>query len=656
MPGGILDAPGNFAPAIADAKAAGQTERMLANMAQEMAELPPATMRRLLPVLQDARKELRAGLLEWLKHAPDGANRFTAQARRAALLNLETAIAKIRELQPAMVEALKIGGAAAGELSLGHLKGEVARMSTVFGETLFNAPQIRAADILTNSERVLIPKFRNSANRYAGNVLRDLQHQFGVGVSRGETYFQLQQRLRRLGGPKGLVALSKSIGDPGAIVEEISEGLFQRYRHWAQRVVRTECLPGDQLVSGAHVTAAHRRFFEGPMVEIVTASGRKISGTTNHPMLTRRGWVGAGLIREGDHLICYGGNQSPAPPGNEHVATGPASICEIFDALSTVGVRERRATAKPDFHGDGADGEVDIARPDGVLRYGSFATLDKPVIENVLAVSDRGGFSFCQSCGSLLSIDKQRCLCRVAQDDPGTHDSPLDGRIPYTEPSRYGEAGFSGKIPGDKIAGVDVAPCPGVISGPVEGVASLRARSRKPGGFDEIIHPPIATANPGGDSTGAKAGEVELDRVVSVRIREFRGHVYNLSTPYGYFAIDGVYTGNTSNAYNHHHEEGVRNLNDQLGDDEDEYLLRWDARNDGQCPICRALDRTAVKVGEQFAPGIYRAPAHPNCLCRVGAWRKDWGDIDGEAALRGPAPGPKAKGWPPTSSTTENNQ
>lgn len=350
MPGpGPLDAPGNFAPAKATAEQLGRTDRMLANMAAEVAELPPTAMRRLFPILHEARQELRADLLKWLANAPDGANRFTAQAYRATLANLETAMAKIRELEPAMANALDGGSKLAGELSLDHLHAEISRMSNVFGESLFSAPQIRAANVLTNSEKILIPKHRNSANRYAGNVLEDLKRQFGVGVARGETYFQLQQRLRRLGGPKGLVALRGSIGDPKAIVEDITEGLFRRYRYWAHRVVRTEM----------------------------------------------------------------------------------------------------------------------------------------------------------------------------------------------------------------------------------------------------------------------------------------------------------------ANAYNHHHEQGVRDLNEQLGDDEDEYLLRWDARNDGQCPICQALDQTAVRVGEQFAPGIYRAPAHPQCLCRCGAWRKDWGKIDGEVGLRGPAPGPNAKNWPPTEMRVE---
>ena len=65
----------------------------------------------------------------------------------------------------------------------------------------------------------------------------------GIGSTDGlgETFDQLTTRLVKLGGPKGLVALRGSLGDPGVVAEHIGEGLFKRYRFWAERVVRTEC-------------------------------------------------------------------------------------------------------------------------------------------------------------------------------------------------------------------------------------------------------------------------------------------------------------------------------------------------------------------------------------------------------------------------------
>jgi hypothetical protein len=59
---------------------------------------------------------------------------------------------------------------------------------------------------------------------------------------RGETFEELTRRLVKHGGPRGLVSLRGVIGEPGAIAENISEGLFRRYNHWAERIVRTEGL------------------------------------------------------------------------------------------------------------------------------------------------------------------------------------------------------------------------------------------------------------------------------------------------------------------------------------------------------------------------------------------------------------------------------
>jgi len=52
---------------------------------------------------------------------------------------------------------------------------------------------------------------------------------------------------------------------------------------------------------------------------------------------------------------------------------------------------------------------------------------------------------------------------------------------------------------------------------------------------------------------------------------------------------------------------------------------RWDASVDGRnCMECRRLDGQVVDFGERFSNGSTDAPAHPNCRCRVGAWRRGW--------------------------------
>ena len=95
---------------------------------------------------------------------------------------------------------------------------------------------------MARGHKTLIPRFRNSAARYGADITADIRRQLAVGIVRGETFTQMTERLVQLGGPKGWVSLRGVLGEPGSYAEFISEGLFRKYRGWAERVVVTESL------------------------------------------------------------------------------------------------------------------------------------------------------------------------------------------------------------------------------------------------------------------------------------------------------------------------------------------------------------------------------------------------------------------------------
>lgn len=241
IPPGQYRPPGRDAPLFPAVKQAQRVRRHLEQIAREAAELDPAAMQLLLPVLQDARKELIRDLKGWLQNVPDGNERFTAQRYRESLVALEGTMTEMGRLNPAMNAALRAGREMGGELAVGHTIFEMSRMASVFGGE-FSIPQIDTALVLKAGRKQLVKRHRTSAARYTGRVIQDLQHQFAVGLARGETFHELTERMRRLGGPRGLVALKGVIGEPSAQVEEIAEGLFRRHRHWAERIVRTETM------------------------------------------------------------------------------------------------------------------------------------------------------------------------------------------------------------------------------------------------------------------------------------------------------------------------------------------------------------------------------------------------------------------------------
>jgi len=150
---------------------------------------------------------------------------------------------------------------------------------------------------------------------------------------------------------KSIESLRSGVEIPKLRKEIESISGFSRSR--AQTIARTECLPGDAQIDTANITALYRRPYSGEWYEIVTASGRKLSGTPNHPMLTPTGWKTFNELAVGDNLICDRPHvQQSGSSGDQHVANRPSTIRELFDAATAVIVSERERTTEPDFHGD----------------------------------------------------------------------------------------------------------------------------------------------------------------------------------------------------------------------------------------------------------------------------------------------------------------
>jgi hypothetical protein len=207
--------------------------------AAQVDRLDKESMRALLPALVDARNELARDLAAWLRDAPDGDERFTAQQYRRAMVALDAAMDRIRSIAPEMEAQLQANAHAAGAMSREHLIEQVARFGAAFGESVYPT-DLELAAVIAKGDELLIPRYRTSAARYANGMTEDIRHQLAVGVARNETWAQMKARLVRHGGPKGLVATRGVLGDPGATAEYIAEGLFRRHRYWAERLVRTE--------------------------------------------------------------------------------------------------------------------------------------------------------------------------------------------------------------------------------------------------------------------------------------------------------------------------------------------------------------------------------------------------------------------------------
>lgn len=151
------------------------------------------------------------------------------------------------------------------------------------------------------------------------------------------------------------------------------------------------CLHPDSVISsGFKATAVSKRFFEGDMVFIRTASGNNITCTPNHPILRDGEFVSADSLVIGDNLISDGRVQGVrAGDGDDNDA--PPTVEQVFNAftLKPDSVVSPVPTSTPDFHGDGVNGEVAVIFSDGKLLSGFKAPILKKFFKLNLIMRNR---------------------------------------------------------------------------------------------------------------------------------------------------------------------------------------------------------------------------------------------------------------------------
>ena len=391
--------------------------------------------------------------------------------------------------------------------------------------------------------------------------------------------------------------------------------------HRATVIARTECLPGDTPITGANPVGLFRRWFEGQMIEVECVSGRKISGTPNHPVLTTSGWRPLGQVTKGDRLLCDSvGVEQPGPAGDHHEENRPPTISEVFSAASEIAVVGRKGCRHDEFHGDGFQSNVDVLVPDGALRVGVLTQVTKSSLHGLLSVPDE----------HRVLVDCER--------PPFLHGRPVPPPVGFGDgtdldavvhQNRPNGAAFNAVLLGERLQGrpggvllrdgLDRQLVPTVVprtSGLVLcGVASgpdhsplVELASNRAG----------VAANLSGHPGDGQSGRVELDEVVDLSRRDFRGHVYNLSTSDGYFAANGVYTGNTMSAAN----RGIRAGWDEavaegLLDAGESFRVWVVAQDDRTCELCWPMDGQVVEYNAPFeqleigVEGQERRPVNP---------------------------------------------
>lgn len=268
------------------------------------------------------------------------------------------------------------------------------------------------------------------------------------------------------------------------------------------------CLLGDTVVStGSPVSNIFKRAYKGPIVYVSTKSGRTLSITPNHQVLTTNGWVASSLLNVGDKLVCAKDSALSLKHKEHNVV---AKFSDLFSAAN-VAVNSAAVSTSPtspeDFHGDGTDGEVEIVLVDRLSWDKVKSGLNKQIIDKELPVT--AGVD-----GSL----------------PGFGSAEQFSMVGLSSSDRFmRRGGESEALLGSSFSHSDNHS----VAAPANGNAVLSENA-----YDWATR----NADNLSDFNWSDAVGVELDDVVDLVFSEadFCGHVYNLENEQNWYLANGI--------------------------------------------------------------------------------------------------------------------
>jgi len=327
------------------------------------------------------------------------------------------------------------------------------------------------------------------------------------------------------------------------------------------------CVVGDTKVSAYDLLGAQRRYYQGPLVHIVTASGNDLTITPNHPILTTNGWVAAGEVNDGDYLVCAGfghGNVGNAPD-EHHVQPKVEDVFSSLCFLNPSGLLAMPTTAE-DFHGDAAEGvEVNVVRADGLLEDVLNATIGEPTVHDSfettvphmpmksiqlsgVSVSDlfhERDSSTTDGIVSGLGLSGALGASHFGCPDSssGTVAPTLNASL--VKPSKQGSTGDS----------ITLGKCVQTLASFVSGKEIIRHGDSPRVGFatSSDIHADSlemlakdsgVTSEPAGNGCYGFPIPIEISRVVHKSVSVSNCHVYNLTTSTSWYFANNIITHN----------------------------------------------------------------------------------------------------------------
>lgn len=320
--------------------------------------------------------------------------------------------------------------------------------------------------------------------------------------------------------------------------------------------VHPNCFPGDTIVTTrSDITGYSKRWYDGDLIILRLASGKRLTPTVNHPILSRSGWIPAQGLQVGDEVVsgALGDRIMLNVVDKNHYI--PTSIQEVTESLLRSGKMTAREvpTSTIDFHNDAVDGEIcHIGADWSLLREGNLPSGQhcsegafesrnakltmRSRLRALTLLFKRAHSSFSGS------MREARLLLSLFL----SHLTPLE-RFRFAlstqgNPISSKESSYYSSI--DPILLTqDIARSPGVIGGDHFSSGNLDLTSpshicamRGQVGDDDRVNDAELAAQ----ITSGTSGIIGFDKIIGIDVRQFSGHVYNLQTSSQFYHVDGV--------------------------------------------------------------------------------------------------------------------
>lgn len=319
------------------------------------------------------------------------------------------------------------------------------------------------------------------------------------------------------------------------------------------------CFPGSTTIPFANgVEKAYRRLYEGTVLTLFTASGKVLTGTPNHPILTGEGWKPLGLINEGDDVIEISDHafQGSGKDQNDLIPT----IAQVFGSLEERGVSKAFDYGSADFHGDGAiNGKVDIVSSAGPLLFDSMAPGTERVCDFLFAKSDHAPARLGYLKGGLIRVlrasnrimsgarqilsglGRQLCHSHAGSFGPSSWGLSRTDDVAFDQhsanPNLFGNGQDTGSIFKHLLNHAPVKirfPVERFLTGAEIETAVSMTLPNSHGADPESIC----------DFRDTLPFRTQFTRVIKINSELFSGHVYNLQTVNGWFVANGILSHN----------------------------------------------------------------------------------------------------------------